>query len=153
MGVLDIVKPGVILGDDVTKLFDYAQKHGFAIPAVNCTTSSTINAVLECARNVKSPIIIQLSNGKPFNYRDSSITCCIELGGAAFFAGKGIDNKEQKASILGSIVAAKHVHTIAEHYGNNRHGTWNGKGNFVLLSKAFLLFFIPIIAQRSFFHG
>lgn len=100
MGVLDLVKPGVITGDDVTKVFHYAQENGFAIPAVNCTTSSTINAVLECAKEVKSPVIIQLSNG-----------------GAAFFAGKGVANTNQQASILGSLAAAKHVHLMAEHYG------------------------------------
>lgn len=100
MGVLDIVKPGVVVGDDVTKLFNYAKENGFAIPAVNCTSTSTINAALEAAKKVNSPIIIQFSNG-----------------GAAFVAGKAINNKEQKGSILGAVSGARHVHNVAEAYG------------------------------------
>jgi hypothetical protein len=36
MGVKDVLsrKSGVIVGDDVLKLFNYAQEHNFAIPAV-----------------------------------------------------------------------------------------------------------------------
>ncbi|KAI8322174.1 fructose-bisphosphate aldolase [Martensiomyces pterosporus] len=100
MGVLDIVPAGVITGDNVKKLFDYAQEHKFAIPAINCTSSSTVNATLEAARDQKTPIIIQFSNG-----------------GAAFYAGKGISNKDQQASILGSIAGAYHVRAVAKHYG------------------------------------
>ncbi|KAJ2802869.1 Fructose-bisphosphate aldolase 1 [Coemansia guatemalensis] len=100
MGLLDIVPTGVITGDNVKKLFDYAQEHKFAIPAINCTSSSTVNASLEAARDQKTPLIIQFSNG-----------------GAAFYAGKGIDNKNQQASILGSIAGAYHVRAVAKHYG------------------------------------
>ncbi|KAI9506672.1 Fructose-bisphosphate aldolase 1 [Coemansia spiralis] len=100
MGLLDIVPAGVITGDNVKKLFDYAQEHKFAIPAINCTSSSTVNAALEAARDQKTPLIIQFSNG-----------------GAAFYAGKGIDNKDQHASILGSIAGAYHVRAVAKHYG------------------------------------
>jgi len=100
MGVLDIVKPGVLYGDDVYKVFQYAKDNKFAIPAVNCTSSSTITACLEAARKVNSPIIIQFSNG-----------------GSASFAGKGMDNKTQQASIMGSIAGAKFVHALAEYYG------------------------------------
>lgn len=100
MGILDIVPAGVITGDDVKKVFDYAQAHHFAIPAINCTSSSTINAALEAARDQKSPVIIQFSNS-----------------GASFYAGKGIDNKDQHASILGSIAGAYHVRSVAKHYG------------------------------------
>ncbi|KAF9182505.1 Fructose-bisphosphate aldolase 1, partial [Haplosporangium sp. Z 11] len=63
MGLLDIVPAGVITGDNVRKVFAYASKEGFAIPAINCTSSSTVNAALEAARDAKSPIIIQFSNG------------------------------------------------------------------------------------------
>ncbi|KAJ2471749.1 Fructose-bisphosphate aldolase 1 [Coemansia sp. RSA 2322] len=100
MGILSIVPAGVITGDNVKKLFDYAQEHKFAIPAINCTSSSTVNAALEAARDQKSPLIIQFSNG-----------------GAAFYAGKGIDNKDQHASILGAIAGAYHVRAVAKHYG------------------------------------
>jgi fructose-bisphosphate aldolase class II len=100
MGVKDIVKPGVVTGDDVTKLFNYAKQEGFAIPAVNVVGTDSINAVLEAAKDVNSPIIVQFSNG-----------------GAAFYAGKGLSNENEKAAILGAISGAKHVHTMAEAYG------------------------------------
>lgn len=98
--ILDLVKPGVLYGDDVTKVFEHAKEKKFAIPAVNCIGTNTINAALEVARDINSPIIIQLSNG-----------------GAAFYAGKAIDNSEQRASILGAISAAEHVHRMAKEYG------------------------------------
>jgi len=100
MGLLDVVKPGVVVGDDVTKLLRYAQEHKFAIPAINVCSSSIINAVLEAASKTHSPVMIQISNG-----------------GGAFFAGKTIDNKNQKASVVGSLIAAHHVHHLAELYG------------------------------------
>ncbi|RHY32007.1 hypothetical protein DYB32_002977 [Aphanomyces invadans] len=100
MGILDIVKPGVLTGDEVTAVYQYAKDHGFAIPAVNCTSSSTVNAVLQAARDIKSPVIIQFSNG-----------------GAAFYAGKGISNKGEFASIAGAVAGAHHVRLMAKHYG------------------------------------
>ncbi|KAF1328897.1 Fructose-bisphosphate aldolase, class ii, partial [Globisporangium splendens] len=99
MGLLDIVPTGVLNGEDVVKVYKYAQEHNFAIPAVNVTSSSTVNAALQAARDIRSPIIVQASNG-----------------GSAFYAGKGIDNKNQEASILGSIAMAHHVRTVAKHY-------------------------------------
>ena len=83
MGVLDIVKSGVLVGDDVNKLYEYAKSEGFAIPAVNVIGSDSINAVLEAAKTAKSPVIIQFSNG-----------------GAAFYAGKACEN----AAVLRSAV-------------------------------------------------
>ncbi|CAK4196062.1 unnamed protein product [Aphanomyces euteiches] len=100
MGLLDIVKPGVLTGDDVTAVYNYAKEHGFAIPAVNCTSSSTVNSVLQAARDNGSPVVIQFSNG-----------------GSAFYAGKGISNKNEYASIAGSIAGAHHVRLMAKHYG------------------------------------
>ena len=100
MGILDLVSPGVVTGDDVFKIYRYAQENNFAIPAVNCTTSSTINAALESARTMKSPLIIQFSQG-----------------GAAFYAGKGIDNKTQQASVTGAVAGALHVRQMAKYYG------------------------------------
>ncbi len=97
--ILDLVKPGVLYGEDVTKVFEHAKEKKFAIPAVNCIGTNSINAALEIARDIKSPIIIQLSNG-----------------GAAFYAGKGIDNSNQRASIIGAISAAEHVHRMAKEY-------------------------------------
>lgn len=94
------IKPGVAFGDQVQAIFKYAKEKGFALPAVNVTSSSTINSVLETAAKVNSPVIIQFSNG-----------------GGVFMAGKGLSNTDQKAAILGSIAGAKHVHTMAEAYG------------------------------------
>ncbi|KAG9295805.1 hypothetical protein G9A89_009034 [Geosiphon pyriformis] len=100
MGLLDEIPTGVITGDNVRKLFQYAQKHSFAIPAVNVTSSSTINAVLEAARDIKAPIIIQVSQG-----------------GSAYYAGKGLSNEGQRASIVGAVAAAYHVRRLAKEYG------------------------------------
>ncbi|WP_321314201.1 class II fructose-bisphosphate aldolase [Halarcobacter sp.] len=98
MSILDIVKPGVLSGSEAKKVFDYAKENNFAIPAVNVVGSDSVNAVLEVAAKVKSPIIIQFSNG-----------------GAQFFAGKGL--KTDDAAVLGGISGAQHVHTMAEAYG------------------------------------
>ncbi|OQR41519.1 class II fructose-bisphosphate aldolase [Aliarcobacter cryaerophilus] len=98
MGVLDVVNAGVLTGSEAKKLFAYAKKEGFAIPAVNVVGTDSINAVLEAASKVKSPVIVQFSNG-----------------GAGFYAGKGL--KTSDAAILGAISGANHVHTMAKAYG------------------------------------
>ncbi len=94
------IAPGIVYGKDLIALYQFAQAEGFAIPAVNCVGTNSINAALETAKELKSPIIIQLSNG-----------------GASFFAGKGLDNKNEKAAILGAISAASHIQLLAEQYG------------------------------------
>lgn len=94
------IKPGVATGDQVQEIFRYAKEKGFALPAVNVTGSSTVNAVMETAAKLNSPVIIQFSNG-----------------GASFNAGKGLSNKDEQAAILGGIAGAKHIHTLAEAYG------------------------------------
>lgn len=93
-------RPGVLYGDEVTELLAYANENNFALPAVNVVGTNTVNAVLETAKEVNSPVIIQFSNG-----------------GAAFFAGKGLSNDKQQAAILGGISGAMHVHTMAKAYG------------------------------------
>ena len=98
--ILDLVKPGVVFGDDVKKIFATAKKEGFALPAVNVVGTNSICSVLEAASKAKSPVIIQFSNG-----------------GAAFVAGKAIPSTGQNGAILGAIAGAKLVHTIAEAYG------------------------------------
>ncbi|SUO97250.1 class II fructose-bisphosphate aldolase [Suttonella ornithocola] len=99
--ILDIVKPGVATGDDVQKIYAYAKEHGFAIPAMNCVGSDSVNAALETAARLKAPIIIQFSNG-----------------GSAFYAGKGIKpTNGTRPDVLGAIAGAKHVHALAEEYG------------------------------------
>lgn len=98
--VLNQIKPGVVTGNDVQKLFKIAKENNFALPAVNIVSSNSANAVLEAAKEANSPIIIQLSNG-----------------GAQFYAGKGLSNDNQAASVLGGIAAAKHIDTLAIAYG------------------------------------
>jgi fructose-bisphosphate aldolase, class II len=98
--ISEVVKPGVVTGNDLKYVFDYAREHGFALPAVNVVGTESINGVMEAAKLVNSPVIIQLSNG-----------------GAQFIAGKGLKLEGQKAQILGSIAAAKHIHILAEAYG------------------------------------
>lgn len=94
------IKPGVATGKEVQEIFAYAKKKGFAIPAVNVIGSSTINAVLETAAELNSPVIIQFSNG-----------------GAQFNAGKGLSNENQQAAIAGGVAGAKHIHELAKLYG------------------------------------
>ena len=98
MGVLDVVNSGVLSGSEAKKLFSYAKEQGFAIPAVNVVGTDSVNAVLEVAAKVKSPVIIQFSNG-----------------GAGFYAGKGL--KSSDAAVLGAISGANHVHAMAKAYG------------------------------------
>ncbi|EDQ84407.1 uncharacterized protein MONBRDRAFT_39295 [Monosiga brevicollis MX1] len=100
MGFPSDIKPGVVTGDNLLKLLQYAKDTGFAIPAVNCTTTSTVNAVLEAAAKVNSPVMCQVSQG-----------------GAQFFAGKSLPNDKQQASIAGAVTFAFHVRLMAEHYG------------------------------------
>ncbi len=95
-----LIKPGVATGDAVQEIFKLAKEKRFALPAVNVTGSNTVNAVLETAKELNSPVIIQFSNG-----------------GAYFNAGKGLSNENEKAAIAGAIAGAKHVHLMAEAYG------------------------------------
>jgi len=93
-------RTGVLHGDEVTELLNYANENNFALPAVNVVGTNTVNSCLETARDLNSPIIIQFSNG-----------------GASFYAGKGLSNDNQRAAVLGSISGALHVHRLAEAYG------------------------------------
>ncbi len=91
---------GVATGQMVTDIFQYAKENKFALPAVNVIGSSNVNATMETAAKLNSPVIIQFSNG-----------------GAAFNAGKGLSSENQKSAILGGIAGAQHIHTLAEAYG------------------------------------
>ena len=92
-------RSGVLHGDEVQELLQHANDNNYALPAVNVVGTNSLNGVLETAREVNSPVIVQLSNG-----------------GAQFYAGKGLSNEQQRATVLGSISAAHHVHTLAEAY-------------------------------------
>jgi fructose-bisphosphate aldolase class II len=95
-----VIKSGVATGDEVQAIFQLAKAKGFALPAINVTSSSTVNAVMEAAAKLNAPAIIQFSNG-----------------GSMYFAGKGLSNENEKAAILGGVAGAKHVHQLAEAYG------------------------------------
>lgn len=95
-----MIKPGVATGKEVQEIFKLAKQKGFALPAVNVVGSNTVNTVLETAKELNSPVIIQFSNG-----------------GAQFNAGKGLSNENEKAAIAGGVAGAKHIHLLAEAYG------------------------------------
>ena len=91
---------GVMTGSQVQDLFQFAKQKSFALPAVNVVGSNSVNAVIETAAELNSPVIIQLSNG-----------------GSQFMAGKGLSNENQRAAIAGGVAGAKHVHELAKQYG------------------------------------
>ncbi len=93
------IKAGVATGAQVQELFNLAKAKNFALPAVNVIGSDTINAVMETARDLNAPVIIQFSNG-----------------GAHFNAGKGLSNENEKAAIAGAVTGAKHIHHLAKLY-------------------------------------
>ncbi|CAK0892595.1 unnamed protein product [Prorocentrum cordatum] len=99
---VDGVKPGVLTGDAAWGILKYAKENKFAIPAFNCTSSSTVNSVLEAGKELDRPVMIQFSEG-----------------GSAFFAGKSLPNDKGKlqASILGAVVGAHYVRQVAPAYG------------------------------------
>ena len=91
---------GVLFGDELEALYKDAKANKFAMPAVNTIGTDSINATLETAAKVNSPVIIQFSNG-----------------GAQFMAGKGMPNDKMQANISGAISGALHVHNVAKYYG------------------------------------
>jgi fructose-bisphosphate aldolase class II len=93
-------KPGIVFGSALLDLYQYAKENKFAIPAVNVIGTNSINAVLESAKAVNSPVIIQFSNG-----------------GGQFYAGKSLKLDHEKAAALGAISGAHHIHMMAEAYG------------------------------------
>ncbi len=98
--IVQSVAPGVVAGNDLQTLFTWAKENSCAYPAVNVVGSNSVVAVLEAAKQVQSPVIVQIS-----------------FGGAGFFAGKGLGLNGQQNEILGAIAAAKFVHTLAPAYG------------------------------------
>jgi fructose-bisphosphate aldolase class II len=71
-----------------------AKEHGFAFPAINCTSSETINATLKGFADAGSDGIIQVSTG-----------------GAEFASGLGV-----KDMVTGAAGLAKFAHVVAERY-------------------------------------
>jgi fructose-bisphosphate aldolase class II len=94
------LKPGIVFGTALDELYQYAKEAGFALPAVNVVGTNSVNAVLETARSVNSPVIIQFSNG-----------------GGQFYAGKSLKLPNDRAAALGAVSGARHIQMMAEHYG------------------------------------
>jgi len=94
------MKAGVLTGDLAWALLRFAKAKGFAIPAFNCTSTSSVNAVLEAGKKLNRPVMVQFSEG-----------------GSAFFAGKGLPNNKKQASILGAVCGAHYVRSVAPAYG------------------------------------
>jgi fructose-bisphosphate aldolase class II len=94
------IKPGVLTGDEVQEVFKNAKENNYALPAINVVGSNSVNAVMEAAATLNSPVIIQFSSG-----------------GAIFNAGKGLSNDGHQAAITGGIAGAHHIHLLAEKYG------------------------------------
>lgn len=93
------LNPGVVTGKDYFELVRRAKEGKYALPAVNVTSSSTVNAALEAAAAVGSDIILQVSNG-----------------GANFFGGQSVENAD-KARTDGAIAMAQMAHIVAKNYG------------------------------------
>lgn len=100
MSGISHIPAGVVTGDQVQEIFAHAKANQYALPAANVIGTNSVNAVLETARDVNSPVILQFSNG-----------------GAVFFAGKGLNNSGEKAAVVGAVSAAHHVHQVAALYG------------------------------------
>lgn len=98
--ILNKIGPGVVTGENLQYVFKIAKQNQFALPAVNVVGTNSVNAVLEAAKVVNSPVIIQFSNG-----------------GGLFFGGKSLDNTGEKGAIAGTISGAMHIHMMSEHYG------------------------------------
>ncbi|OFB41978.1 class II fructose-bisphosphate aldolase [Mycolicibacterium sp. (ex Dasyatis americana)] len=71
-----------------------AKEHSFAFPAINCTSSETINAAIKGFADAGSDGIIQFSTG-----------------GAEFGSGLGV-----KDMVTGAVALAEFAHVIAERY-------------------------------------
>ncbi len=98
--MVETISTGVLTGKEVQKIFQLAKANRFALPAVNVVGSNSINAVLETASVINSPVIIQFSHG-----------------GSYSMSGKGLSNTNEQATISGAIAGAQVVRTLAKTYG------------------------------------
>ncbi len=93
-------RAGVLFGDEVKAVLDDAKANEFALPAVNCIGTNSVNAALAAGREANSPMMIQFSNG-----------------GAQAFIGKGVSKENQLGPILGAIAGAHYADAAAKAYG------------------------------------
>ena len=94
------VKPGVVTGQALVDLLNYAKENEFAIPGVNVVSSSSVNACMEAAKKAGGPVMVTFSRG-----------------GGQFLAGKAADNTDDAACIAGTVAGALHVRQVAKLYG------------------------------------
>lgn len=80
--------------DQYSEMFKKAKEGGYAFPAINCTSSSTINAAIKGFADAGSDGIIQFSTG-----------------GAEFGSGLGV-----KDMVTGAVALAEFAHVIAAKY-------------------------------------
>ena len=92
-------RAGILHGDELNLLFNNARKDQFALPAINVFNTNSINATLEAAAIINSPVVVQLS-----------------ISGSEFIAGGRIADKRIRANVLGAISGALHIHTVAKYY-------------------------------------
>ncbi len=97
---LNFIKPGVISGNNLNKIFYLIKKYNIALIAINCVDTNTINSILESARIYKTIVIIQFS-----------------YSGSCFFINSNFNEfSKLKSSIFGSILAAKYIHEASLFY-------------------------------------
>ncbi len=100
MNSLNFIKSGVLSGKDMYKLFNIAKKKNFALPAINCIDTNSINSVLESSRKSNTIVIIQFS-----------------FSGSSFLVGNNICKKNKiKSAIYGSLLGAKYIHEASIYY-------------------------------------
>ena len=76
------------------EMLDRAKEHAFAFPAINCTSSESVNAAIKGFADAGSDGIIQFSTG-----------------GAEFASGLGV-----KDMVVGAVALAEFAHVIADRY-------------------------------------
>ncbi len=100
MNYLSFIKPGVLFGKNINKVFNFIKKKKIALPAINCIDTNSINSVLESARKLNTIIIIQFS-----------------FSGSSFFVGNSLSFKNNiQSAIHGSVLGAKYVHEASIYY-------------------------------------
>ncbi|MDH5720298.1 MAG: class II fructose-bisphosphate aldolase [Spirochaetia bacterium] len=93
------LQSGVLSGESLQEVFQFCKENECALPAVNVIGSHGISAAMFAAKEAKSPIIIQFSNG-----------------GAHFAAGKFLKNDDEKAAIAGAVSAGHFIRVLSKYY-------------------------------------
>lgn len=78
------------------QMLDSASRGAYAYPAINVTSTQTLNAALQGFAEAESDGIIQIS-----------------VGGSSYFSGQSVNNR-----VVGSLAFASFAHEVASHYPN-----------------------------------